>query len=62
MNYLDFDLYHQVRLRNEEMLRDVQRLRLEERLRANTERRATRSVVLARRGVVSLMHKAGIAR
>lgn len=62
MNYMDFDLYHQVRLRNEEMLQDVQGLRLGERLRANTERRATRFVALARRGVVPLMHKAGIAR
>jgi hypothetical protein len=62
MNYVGFDSYHQVRLRNEEMLRDVQALRLEERLRANSERRATRFVALARLGVVPLLHRAGFAR
>ncbi len=60
MNYMDVDPYHQVRLRNEEMVRDVQALRLEERLQANSERRATRFVALARRGVVPLVHKAGL--
>jgi hypothetical protein len=62
MNYVGFDSYHQVRLRNEEMVRAVQTLRLEHRLRATSERRATRFVALARRGVVSLLHKAEFAR
>ena len=62
MNYMDFDPYHQVCHRNEEMLRDVQALRLGERLRANNERRATRFVALARRDLVPLVHQAESAR
>jgi hypothetical protein len=62
MNYMGFDLYPQVRLRNEEMLRDVQALRLGERLRANSELRVTQFVAFVRRVVVPLVHKARFAR
>ena len=57
MNYMGFDSYQQVRLRNEQTVHEVQQIRLGDSLRAKSERRLRGFIGSAWRDVVSLVHK-----
>ncbi len=62
MNYMSFDPYPMIRQRHEEMLQEVHALQLGERLRTDREPCGWWLVDRARRGMLPLLRRAGLAQ